>query len=110
MPTEWHVAPAQVGDLVLDGTGIARRGLLVRHLVLPEGLAGSDKVLGFIAQQVSPDTYVNIMSQYRPCGRAAEVKGLNSHLHPNEYHVAVKAARQEGITRLDQPRRMFWFR
>ncbi|MGB6379476.1 MAG: hypothetical protein WBG24_22410 [Syntrophobacteria bacterium] len=50
------------------------------------------------------------MSQYRPCGRAAEAKGLNSHLHPKEYHMAVEAAKQEGITRLDQPRRMFWSR
>ncbi len=61
-------------------------------------------------QRISPDSYVNVMSQYRPCGRAVEVKGLNSQLPPKEYHMAVKAAKQEGITRLDQPRRMFWFR
>ena len=100
----------QVGDLQVDDAGIARRGLLIRHLVLPSGLAGTRKIMRFVAQHISPDSYVNIMSQYRPCGRAAEVKELNSHLHPNEYYGAVKAARQEGITRLDQPRRMFWFR
>jgi putative pyruvate formate lyase activating enzyme len=100
----------QVGDLQVDDAGIARRGLLIRHLVLPNGLAGTRKIMRFVAQHISPDSYVNIMSQYRPCGRAAEVKELNSYLPPNEYHLAVKAARQEGITRLDQPRRMFWYR
>jgi putative pyruvate formate lyase activating enzyme len=55
----------------------------------------------FIVQHISPDSYVNVMSQYRPCGRAAKVKGLNSQLLPNEYHMAVKASKQEGITRLD---------
>jgi putative pyruvate formate lyase activating enzyme len=100
----------QVGDLQADDAGIARRGLLIRHLVLPNGLAGTRETMKFIAQRISPDSYVNVMSQYRPCGRAAEVKGLNSQLPPKEYHMAVKAAKQEGITRLDQPRRMFWFR
>ncbi len=56
----------QVGDLVLDEHGIARRGLLVRHLVLPNELAGTEAVLRFIAQELSPDTYINIMGQYRP--------------------------------------------
>jgi len=105
--TEMH---RQVGDLQIDDAGIARRGLLIRHLVLPNGLAGTREIMRFIVQHISPDSYVNVMSQYRPCGRAAEVKGLNSHLHPKEYHMAVKAAKQEGITRLDQPRRMFWSR
>jgi putative pyruvate formate lyase activating enzyme len=100
----------QVGDLQVDDAGIARRGLLIRHLVLPNGLAGTREIMRFIAQRISPDSYVNVMSQYRPCGRAAEVKGLNCHLLPEEYQLAVKAAKQEGITRLDQPRRMFWFR
>jgi len=100
----------QVGDLQVDDAGIARRGLLIRHLVLPDGLAGTREIMRFIAQHISPDSYVNIMSQYRPCGRAAEVKGLNSHLLTKEYHLALKAAKREGITRLDQPRRMFRFR
>jgi putative pyruvate formate lyase activating enzyme len=100
----------QVGDLQVDDAGIARRGLLIRHLVLPNGLAGTREIMRFIAQHVSPDSYVNLMSQYRPCGRGAEVKGFNRHLLPEEYQLAVKAAQQEGISRLDQPHRMLWFR
>jgi putative pyruvate formate lyase activating enzyme len=100
----------QVGDLQVDDAGIARRGLLIRHLVLPDELAGTREIMRFIAKDISPDSYVNVMSQYRPCGRAAEVKGLNSLLSPKDYHKAVQAAKQEGITRLDQPRRLFRFR
>ena len=100
----------QVGDLQIDDSGVARRGLLIRHLVLPGGLAGTREVMRFIAQKLSPDTYVNIMSQYRPCGRAAEVEGLDSHLSPEEYKNAVSAAIEEGINRLDQPRRRYVFR
>jgi putative pyruvate formate lyase activating enzyme len=100
----------QVGDLQVDDAGIARRGLLIRHLVLPNGLAGTREIMRFIAQRISPDSYVNVMSQYRPCGRGAEVKGLNRHLLPEEYQLAVKAAQQEGISRLDQPHRRFWSR
>ena len=100
----------QVGDLQVDDAGIAQRGLLIRHLVLPDGLAGTREIMRFIAQHISPNSYVNVMSQYRPCGRAAEVKGLNSQLLPDEYQLAVETAKQEGIARLDQPRRMFWFR
>jgi putative pyruvate formate lyase activating enzyme len=100
----------QVGDLQVDAHGIARRGLLIRHLVLPDGLAGTRKIMKFIAQRLSRNSYVNIMSQYRPCGRADEVKGLNSTLNSDEYYMAVQAAEEEGITRLDRPRRVFLFR
>jgi len=100
----------QVGDLEIDMQGIARHGLLIRHLVLPGGLAGTREIMKFIAQNLSPDSYVNIMSQYRPCGRAAEVSGLNSNLKTDEYHSAVQAAKGEGINRLDRPRRVFAFR
>ena len=91
----------QVGDLKIGDAGIARRGLLIRHLVLPGGLAGTRDIMRFIAQKISPNSYVNIMSQYRPCGRADEVRGLDSHLLPEEYKKAVRAAMEEGITRLD---------
>ncbi|MCU0559949.1 MAG: radical SAM protein [Desulfobacterales bacterium] len=91
----------QVGDLALDEDGIARRGLLVRHLVLPGGLAGTRQVMRFIAGEISRDTYVNVMSQYRPCGRAHTLKGLHNRLTPAEYHAAVQAALDEGIHRLD---------
>ena len=100
----------QVGDLQIDDAGVAWRGLLIRHLVLPGDLSGTRDIMRFIAQKISPASYVNIMSQYRPCGRAAEVTGLDSHLSPGDYKNAVRAAMEEGITRLDQPRRRLAFR
>ena len=60
----------QVGTLVLDEGGIAVRGVLIRHLVLPVGLAGTRQVMRFIARKLSPDSYVNIMDQYNPCFKA----------------------------------------
>jgi putative pyruvate formate lyase activating enzyme len=92
----------QVGDLELDESGLARRGLLVRHLVMPGGLAGTRQVMRFIAREISPRAYVNVMSQYRPCGRAAEVAGLESALSADEYRQAVREATAEGLTRLDR--------
>lgn len=100
----------QVGDLCIDSDGIAQRGLLVRHLVLPHGRAGTRDVMRFIAKQVSSNTYVNIMSQYRPCGRAVEISGLDVYPSQADFKEALKAARQGGITRLDQPRRVFILR
>ncbi len=97
----------QVGDLVTDESGIATRGLLVRHLVLPHNLAGTRDVMRFIANKISPDTYVNIMPQYRPCGRAAEVKELAGFPSKTDYETALNAAKEEGITRLDSPLRVF---
>ena len=91
----------QVGDLVIDKSGLARRGLLIRHLVLPHGLAGTRNIMKFMAQKVSSNSYVNIMPQYRPCGRAYEVKELSNYLLPEEYKSALQAAKEEGITRLD---------
>ena len=96
----------QVGELVLGADGIARRGLLVRHLVMPAGAAGTRQVMRFIAQRISLRTYVNVMSQYRPCGRAHEVAGLGTALSPAEYRRAVEEAVEEGITRLDRPHRV----
>lgn len=89
----------QVGDLVLDESGIARRGLLVRHLVLPGGLAGTEHVLRFIASEISPQTYINLMDQYRPCYRADEIPALARPLHHAEYARAVELARSMGLTR-----------
>jgi putative pyruvate formate lyase activating enzyme len=97
----------QVGDLLLDEDGIAQRGLLIRHLVLPNGLAGTREIMRFIGQYISPNSYVNVMSQYRPCGRAHEISGLSRALSDDEYRQAVKEAEQEGITRLDRPKRVF---
>lgn len=97
----------QVGDLVANESGIAERGLLVRHLVLPKGLAGTRGVMRFIAQKISANTYVNIMPQYRPCGRAAEVKELAGYPSRGEFETALQEANEEGITRLDSRRRVF---
>ncbi|MFC1857102.1 radical SAM protein [Thermodesulfobacteriota bacterium] len=94
----------QVGDLVTDKEGIARKGLLIRHLVLPHGLAGTRQVMRFIAEKISTNSYVNIMSQYRPCGRAHEIKGLSAGLSQNDYQTALQEAKEEGITRLDRRR------
>jgi len=91
----------QVGDLVMDIHGIATRGLLVRHLVLPEGLAGTDKVVEFIAAEISRDTYLNIMDQYHPCYRADEHPPLDRRISTREYEDAVACARRAGIRRID---------
>jgi putative pyruvate formate lyase activating enzyme len=93
----------QVGDLQIGEDGIARRGLIVRHLVLPADLAGTRQIMRFLAGSISPGTYVNIMAQYRPCGNYREVAGLERRITAGEFQEAVHAARQEGITRLDRP-------
>lgn len=97
----------QVGDLTMDESGIATKGLLIRHLVLPQGLAGTREAMRFIAKDISADSYVNIMTQYRPCGRAAEVKALAEYPSKKDFTDAVQAAKEEGIHRLDRPRRVF---
>ncbi|NVM21576.1 MAG: radical SAM protein [Desulfobacterales bacterium] len=99
----------QVGDLVLDEHGIAQRGLLIRHLVLPEGLTGTREVMHFLAKEISANSYVNIMAQYRPCGRAADVPELRRRITDEEYREAIEMARKEGITRLDERKRTFVF-
>ena len=97
----------QVGDLVTDDSGVARRGLLLRHLVLPHDLAGTRQIMNFIAGHVSTHTYVNIMPQYRPCGRASEIKELSQHLSQKDFQIALQAAIDEGIERLDSRKRRF---
>ncbi|MCG6919364.1 MAG: radical SAM protein [Deltaproteobacteria bacterium] len=92
----------QVGDLTLNEEGIAQRGLLVRHLVMPEGLAGSREIMRFLAKEVSKDTYVNVMSQYRPCGEAHKFPELRRAITTEEYREAVSMAQEEGIHRLDE--------
>jgi putative pyruvate formate lyase activating enzyme len=92
----------QVGDLVLDENGLARRGVLIRHLVLPEDIAGTDKVLDFIAHEISPNTYLNLMDQYRPCYRADEFPPLDRTLKREEYRAALAMAERHGLRRLDR--------
>ena len=94
----------QVGDLVLDDHGIARRGLLVRHLVMPNELAGTAEIARFLAQEVSPDTYINVMGQYRPCYKASQYPELNRPPTRRELEEAHQAVRDAGLHRLDQRR------
>ncbi|NOZ25247.1 MAG: radical SAM protein [Nitrospirae bacterium] len=91
----------QVGDLVINEEGIAERGLLVRHLVMPEGIAGTEEVVRFIAEEISPHTYINIMDQYHPCYRAFDHPPLNRRITPEEYRDAVQAAIRAGLKRID---------
>jgi len=95
----------QVGDLTMDEHGLAQRGLLVRHLVLPGDLANTEKVLAFLAGEISTDTYLNLMDQYRPCYHAFEEPPLDRPLLPEEYERALRLAAQRGLHRLDRPRR-----
>ena len=92
----------QVGDLQLDGQGVARRGLLVRHLVLPERLAGTGEVVRFLAREVSTDTYLNIMAQYHPCYKAYEIPPLARPVSESEFSEAIALARRQGLSRLDK--------
>jgi len=93
---------AQVGDLRLDSHGLATRGLLVRHLVLPGGLAGTREWMEYLAQEISLNTYVNLMDQYRPCAMALAHPPLDRALSPEEYREARQQAEQAGITRFDE--------
>jgi putative pyruvate formate lyase activating enzyme len=92
----------QVGDLALDENGIALRGLLVRHLVLPEGMAGTSEIGRFLAREVSGDTYINVMDQYRPCYKAPELPPLDRRITPEEYQQALQQARGAGLHRFDR--------
>lgn len=92
---------AQVGDLTLDALGVAVRGLLVRHLVLPGGLAGTARWMAWLAA-LSAETYVNVMGQYRPCGRAREHGALSRAVTGQEVEAARDAARAAGLHRLDR--------
>jgi putative pyruvate formate lyase activating enzyme len=91
----------QVGDLILDEEGIAVKGLLVRHLVMPGEVAGTRQIMEFLAKEISPNTYVNVMDQYRPCGSADKDEFINRRLTSREYKDAVDAAKKAGLTRLD---------
>lgn len=99
----------QVGDLVMDEQGIAQRGLLVRHLVLPNGLAGTAEIVRFLAEEISPETYLNVMSQYRPTYKAHEYPDIDRRPTMEELEGAVSLAQEAGLTRLDERRpRLVW--
>ena len=100
----------QVGDLQVDERGVAQRGLLVRHLVLPHGLAGTAQIVRFLAEQVSKDTYLNLMDQYHPAYNAHQHAKLKGTLRPQEYREAVRLAEEAGLRRLDERKslRLVW--
>jgi putative pyruvate formate lyase activating enzyme len=92
----------QVGDLVMDEQGVAVRGLLVRHLVMPNDVSGTGRVMDFLAREISANTYVNVMDQYRPCGQAHRDAFVNRRLRSEEFRRAMDAAIGAGLKRIDQ--------
>ncbi|MFN2189298.1 MAG: radical SAM protein [Candidatus Promineifilaceae bacterium] len=101
----------QVGVLKMDEEGIAKRGVLVRHLVMPNDAAGTGKVMRFLAEELSPDTFVNMMAQYRPAHKVSGEKfaEINRPVTKEEMRHAYSAAKTAGIWRFDvrQPRWIF---
>ncbi|MBZ5647992.1 MAG: radical SAM protein [Acidobacteriia bacterium] len=96
----------QVGPLVMDDEGVALRGLLLRHLVMPEGVAGSPEVLKWIARELGPDTFVNLMAQYCPAGQVTPERfgEIARCIRAGEFVQAQAEARAAGLWRLDQRR------
>lgn len=92
----------QVGNLEIDGNGIAIRGLLIRHLLLPSGLAGTENTMKYISQEISPNSYVNVMAQYKPCYKASEMPELARPSSMKECREAIEIARKAGLKRLDR--------
>lgn len=88
----------QVGDLELDGEGLAMRGLIIRHLVLPGGMAGSEGTLKFIADEISIDTAISLMSQYFPAYRAGEFREIARRPNRDEYRLAARAMKRLGLS------------
>ncbi len=99
----------QVGVLKLDERGLARRGVLVRHLVMPGDVAGTAAIMRFLAEELSPDTFVNIMVQYYPAGKVANGRypEINRRITRQEYEQALQAAREAGLWRFDE-RKSVW--
>ena len=94
----------QVGDLVLDENGLAKRGVLLRHLVMPDGLEDAENIMGYLSKEISADTYLNIMSQYFPAGKVSKIKyqEINRRPYSQELATVEKIARQCGLHRFDQ--------
>ena len=94
----------QVGDLALDEDALARHGLLIRHLVMPRDVAGTRQVMNWIARELSPATYVNLMRQYYPAGKVVgrEYAEIGRRITAAEYEQALDAARREGLARVHQ--------
>lgn len=89
----------QVGDLKISTSGVATGGLLIRHLVMPGNLSKTDEAMRFVATEISENTYVNIMSQYRPAYKAVSIAGLNRQITETEYKEALESGRRNGLSR-----------
>ncbi|MEK6697628.1 MAG: radical SAM protein [Nitrospirota bacterium] len=87
----------QVGNLALDEMGIARRGLIIRHLVLPGGLSGTEEIMKFLAEEISKDVYISLMAQYFPAYRAKEFKELSRRVTSAEYEEAYQIMEKYGL-------------
>lgn len=94
----------QTGDLEINEGGVAQRGLLIRHLVLPSGLAGTKTITRFVSEEISRDSYMNIMAQYRPYYKAPQSAGLGRRITSAEFHEALLFAQEAGLRRLDRVR------
>jgi len=90
----------QVGDLIIDEKGIAKRGLLVRHLFLPNNIAGSKKIFEFLAKEISPDVFLNVMDQYTPHWKAGEYPELSRRITQEEFQEVISLAKKAGLKRL----------
>jgi putative pyruvate formate lyase activating enzyme len=92
----------QVGALKVDESGLAKRGVLLRHLVMPGDIAGTESIMRFVAEEISPDTYVNVMDQYHPAGRVAGAQfvEIDRRITPAEHRQALEAARSAGLWRV----------
>jgi putative pyruvate formate lyase activating enzyme len=99
----------QVGELKIDEQGLAKRGVLVRHLVMPGDVAGSGEIMDFLAKALSVDTFVNIMDQYHPANkvRGAQYEEINRGITSRELGQAYDLAREAKLWRFD-PRRPRW--
>ena len=102
----------QVGDLKFDEEGLALRGLMVRHLVMPNHVAGAEKIFRFLADEISPDTFINIMDQYHPDAQVlrkpGRYKDIARRITGTELREAKQAARNAGLYRFDKRWRREW--
>jgi len=87
----------QVGNLVLDGNGIARKGLIIRHLVLPNGLSGTEAVMKFLSEEISKNVSISLMAQYFPAYKASEYEELSRRITAEEYEEAYRIMQKYGL-------------
>ncbi|MFN4197038.1 MAG: radical SAM protein [Caldimicrobium sp.] len=97
----------QVGDLIIE-KGIAKQGLIIRHLVLPGDLSQTEEVIKFVVEEISQNTYFNLMDQYRPCGDAWKYPPLDRMITKEEWNKALDLAKKYGLKRLDDRRARYW--